>query len=271
MSTSKRSQTRPDAAHAIREVIDAVPSDAPTACEGWTAHDVVAHLAAGSREIADLIDERLEGRPSRETRGFQEREAPMRQLPHDELVERLGAESKRKLNAYSALAELDDPTITFTGTRISAQELETHSRSEASIHRWDLVGDDDISTQLLGAPDLTVHAIKVLNRMPTLNESSKAMAERVGAETMRIVLRSPAQPDVVLTTANGQARLELVEAGTHEDITVTTDPANRLLLLWGRTSSERSVQVDGTADALDSLSKILWPHAQPWPPPTLHP
>jgi uncharacterized protein (TIGR03083 family) len=275
MSTSQaathNARTTPDAAHAIREAIDRLPSDAPTACEGWTAHHLVAHLAAGSKEIADLIDERLDGRPPRATRGFEEREAPMRQLRHDELIERLSAESKRKLNAYSALADLDDPAITFTGTRMSAQELETHSRSEVSLHRWDLVGDDDISTALLGDPELTVHAIKVLNRMPTLNESSTAMATRVGTQTLRIVLRSPAQPDVVLTAAHGRAHLELAEAGTHDAITVTTDQANRLLLLWGRTSSERTINVHAATDALGSLSTILWPHAQSWPPNKLHP
>jgi hypothetical protein len=36
------------------------------------------------------------------------------------------------------------PAIAFTGTRATVAEFETHGRSEAAIHRWDLVGDDDI-------------------------------------------------------------------------------------------------------------------------------
>ncbi len=147
---------------AVLETIDALPPSAPTACAGWTAHDIVAHLAAGAKEIADLIERSLAGDPERPTRGFEEREAPMRALSHDELRRRLVAENVRKLAAWDALAERTaDPAIAFTGTRVSVDEFRTHSRSEAAIHRWDMVGDDDLASEMLAQPDLTAHAIKV--------------------------------------------------------------------------------------------------------------
>src|SRR5437588_596759 len=213
---------------ALFVALTAVPPSATTACEGWTAHDIAAHLAAGAKEVSDLVHERLEGRPERPTRGFEEREAPFRVLPHDQLLNDLVEHNKRKLAGYDVLKERDDPSIAFTGTRLTVDELETHSRSEAAIHRWDLVGDDDTSTDLLSQPALASHAVKVLNAMPALHESARALGERlleVGHQPVRVVLRSDGHPDVVLTGG----RLEMVDQGHAQgDAIVTSDPAQRL-------------------------------------------
>src|ERR1700709_163098 len=53
---------------------------APTMCTGWTVHELTAHIAAGSAELADLIELELSGAHSRPTRDFEEREAPYRAL-----------------------------------------------------------------------------------------------------------------------------------------------------------------------------------------------
>ncbi len=244
--------------------LDDVAPDAPTVCAGWTAHDVAAHLAAGAKELADLIEERLDGRPPRPTRGFEEREAPFRDLPPDELRRRLLQENVRKLAAYDALGQLDDPTIAFTGTRLRAEELATHSRSEAAIHRWDLVGDDDTSTEQLGQPELTVHAVKVLGAMPVLNESAHALAERAvaaGKPDLHVVLRSPGERDVVFVASTSGGRLELTEPGAVEgDAVVVSDAAQRLLALWGRRSTSRAIAIEGPPE----LSDVLWPDARTW-------
>jgi hypothetical protein len=42
-------------------------------------------LTAGSKEVADLIEEKLAGQATRPTSGFEEREIPFRTLPHAEL------------------------------------------------------------------------------------------------------------------------------------------------------------------------------------------
>jgi len=47
---------------ALMATLDEVVSTAPTACAGWSAHNIAAHLASGSKEIADLIENKLAGR-----------------------------------------------------------------------------------------------------------------------------------------------------------------------------------------------------------------
>ncbi len=269
MTGTETDDTTPiDAGRAIVTTIDALPPTAPTACEGWTVHEIVAHLAAGSKEQADLIEERLAGRPERPTQGFEERETPFRALPDDELRDRWIEQSRRKLAAHAALVDQAEPTIAFTGTHISAAELTTHSRSEATIHRWDLVGDDDIAEELLTDPQLTAHAVKVLNRMPILNESARSLGHRTGdalAQPTRIVFRSGDQPDVAFTASGEGGRFELTDQSDDHTALVTTDPAHRLLLLWRRRSTNRTLTTDGDPDTVEALPAIFWPHAHPWP------
>jgi Mycothiol maleylpyruvate isomerase N-terminal domain/MDMPI C-terminal domain len=252
---------------ALLAAIDALPSSAPTACTGWRAHEIVAHLTAGAKEIADLIEESIAGHPPRPTRGFEEREAPFRAMPHDQLRDRLVAENRRKLAAYAALrARTENPAITFTGTRITAAELDMHSRSEAAIHRWDLVGDDETSGSLLTQSDLTVHAVKVLNRMPVLNESAHSSGMRATAATtqpIQVVFRTPGHPDVVLVASRDGGRLQVSDRPVDGDATLTTDAANRLLVLWGRRSSGRTIVTDGDPAIIQAFGAVFWPKAQP--------
>jgi hypothetical protein len=65
--------------------IASVPADAPTACTDWTAHNIAAHLAAGFEEVYVLIENSLADRPSRDTRTFDEREAPYLAMEADAL------------------------------------------------------------------------------------------------------------------------------------------------------------------------------------------
>jgi hypothetical protein len=270
MTETKRTSSRPLVeGRALLAAIDQLPPEAPTACGGWTAHDIAAHLAAGAKETADLIDERLDGRPERPTRPFEEREAPFRAMDHDELRTRLVAENVRKMAAWDALAgQTADSAIAFTGTRITVDELETHSRSEAALHRWDLVGDDDTSGRLLAQPELTAHAVKVLNRMPVLTESARSLgirAVQAGLPPLRLVLRSPDEPDLVLVVGPVTSHFELADGPVAGDITLTTDAGNRLLVLWGRRSTSRPVATEGSAALVAALDRVVWPNAQPWP------
>jgi len=49
------------------------------------------------------------------------------------------------------------------------------------------------------------------------------------------------------------------------NVTLATDPANRLLVLWGRKSACRSIELDGDPAIIATLDTVLWPDAQPWP------
>src|SRR5438094_680113 len=99
MSDTRQTRVAPAGSEglALLEALQELPPSARTACEGWTAHHIVAHLAAGAKEIADLVEERLDGRPGRPTRGFEERETPFRAVRHDQLLEDLVSHSIRTL------------------------------------------------------------------------------------------------------------------------------------------------------------------------------
>lgn len=253
---------------ALLATLDQVAPSAPTACMGWTAHDIVAHLAAGSKEIADLIEEKLTGEQPRPTKTFEEREPPFRALPDNELRRVWAHHSRRKVEAVEALAALgEDAAFDFTGASLTPGQIVTHSRSEAAIHRWDIAGDDAISAELLALPDLTAHAVSVLNAMPILRESSRARMSRVGRVPLHIVLRAPGDPDVVMRAdTSGEARFELVGNGPAEgDVIAEMDPVQRLLTIWGRRSTTRSVRVQADPGTSQVVTSVLWPNAVSWP------
>src|SRR5216684_587410 len=70
---------------ALFAILPNVAPEASTACIAWTAHALRAHLAAGAKERADLIEEKLAGRPERATKAFAEREAVFRAMHDEEL------------------------------------------------------------------------------------------------------------------------------------------------------------------------------------------
>ena len=100
----------------MKTLADADPA-AQTACSEWTVHDLVAHLAAGAKENADLIEDALAGRPARATRTFTEREAAFVAMPDEHLRQELIQESRRKL---AAVQELSDRGPVATGRPFSA-------------------------------------------------------------------------------------------------------------------------------------------------------
>ena len=161
---------------AFVETLALTPSDAPTACRGWTAHELVAHLVAGAEEMADLVSLELAGSASRPTRSFASREAPWRRLPDAEMRDALFVEGARLIEALDALHDLDpERTVLFTGWRMTATQLATHTRSELVVHRWDLVGDDETGRSLAAQAELLVHAGAALHHMPTLAEARRSV------------------------------------------------------------------------------------------------
>src|SRR5690349_11831744 len=117
-------------AQAFLSTLDGTRANQVTACRGWTVHELVAHCAAGPAERARVIEAVLAGQPNPPTRGFAEREIPFRSLSHLELRSRLVHELQRFATANGHLPGQSDPTVTFTGWRMTAAELDTHGRSE---------------------------------------------------------------------------------------------------------------------------------------------
>jgi len=200
--------------------------DAPSWCAGWGAHEVAAHVTAVAAEQADLIEEHLAGQPARATRSREEREPAYRALPGAALRTRLRAEFARFEQAAAALGDHD--TITCDGRAMNARQLRTHAASEAALHRWDLAGSDPVSVRLLSRPDLTRHALAVFTAIPHLPEARRWTHPSSAARPVR--LRSPGQPDIVITPGTGVSLHPAAPTGP----VITLAAHERLLLLWGR-------------------------------------
>jgi mycothiol maleylpyruvate isomerase-like protein len=209
---------------AMREFIATVhglSGSAPSWCAGWSVHEVTAHVTAAAIERADLIEEHLAGQPPRPTRSWEVREPPLRALPTSALRARLVAEAARFECAVAALPDGD--RLAYTGWDMNAARLRVHSHSEAALHRWDLVGDDDTGVRLLCEPWMTEHALAVFAAIPVLAEARRWVAadraQRLRSEGQRDVLIVPGH-EPRLADPSGDA----IELAPHE----------RLLMLWGR-------------------------------------
>ena len=208
--------------------------------------------------MADLIDAALAGEKERATKAFAEREAPFVAMADDDLRTRLVLEAIRLSTAIDALgSSAPAANVSFAGRRLDPAELTMHGRSEAAVHRWDLAGDDDVSEDLLAQPELTAHAVHVLNTM--LDASPEAVHARVcaaGITDLRAAFAAPGQPDVVLVVHDGGARLELGEPRPRW--AARSDAATRLLALWGRRSIDRRVEWCEDGGVRDPFAGFLW-------------
>jgi Mycothiol maleylpyruvate isomerase N-terminal domain/MDMPI C-terminal domain len=257
----------PNAIEAFLTTLKSLPADAPTACGGWTAHEVAAHLAAGVEEVTELIEDRVNDAPARPTRGFGEREAPYRVMVDTDVREALAKMVDRAFTAVGAQAE-KGVTVEFFERLWTADEFGMHTGNEFAVHRWDLIGDDELGDTFLSPLPVTESAVTTLNTLPVLEEAPTARARRGRLADARVVLRSQGQPDIVLTVApDGGARLEI---GGDEpltgDVVVSTDAVNRLLTLWGRRSSVRPVTVTGDPALWPAVAATLWGDAPAWAP-----
>ncbi len=260
-----------DEATAFLSTLQSTAPTAPTACTGWTAHDLVAHLTAGAAEMAALTESVTSGHGERATADFATREAPYVAMPDNDLRDRLVVEAIR-LSAAIEVLETTGQTVPFAGRRLDSRALTMHGRSEAALHRWDLAGDDEVSQELLRQPELTVHAVEVLNTM--LEASPEAVSVRAtaaGISDLRTNFGAPGQPDVVLIVDGAGARLELDEPRARS--CADADPATRLLALWGRRSPTQLITWDADEPGADALTTFLWgvePATGPTGPPA-HP
>jgi hypothetical protein len=100
----------------------------------------------------------------------------------------------------------------------------------------------------------------------TLDQLGRPAAEAKARSSRSISDPAPGQPDVVLAAdVDGTARFELVEEGAARgDAVVSTDPAHRLLALWGRRSSKHPLTIEAEEAISDAVSSVLWPSATPW-------
>lgn len=217
-------------AEAFLETLERVPPQAVTACRGWTAHEVVAHLTSGAEALANQVEAQLDGRPVPAFGSWEEREPPYQAM--DDRVLRAAFEKAevRMAAAFEAMLRLDpDARFDDVGFGFPVHELVTHMRQEFAIHRWDLVGDDDVGDELLAQPELLEHSVRMLHE-PLLE---KGLRQDAHLELPFDVRLRTAENDLHLRVEGGDARLSLTTPDDSENV-VMADPAARLLLVWGR-------------------------------------
>lgn len=238
---------------AFVQALHCADPQSPTRCAGWTVHELTAHLAAGSAEIADLIEDSLAGAPIRPTRDFEEREAPYRVLPPKELRRAFFRQALRATVAVDRLSQAGPTSrVAFTGALLDAATLVLHSESELIIHRWDIVGNDDTSIHALSDSRLAVHAATAVAAM-----KPNVFPPRAG-EHETIILRSPGAADVTVT-GGPVTTIELAAHDTTPPV-VQCHPAVRTLLLWGRYPQPGLPEPVGEPQAVAAVIAMLRPH-----------
>ena len=214
---------------AILATLDSLSPNALTSCPGWTAHHLAAHICGNYEEILHHVAAFAGGHPLERTRSFEEREAPLRELNYRDLLGRIDARAAATATAIDAVVEeRPDASLGWTGRTVPVSGFATHLRSEDVLHRWDLVGDDEVCGELLAQEELLRHAVSFIGR-PLVGRGLSAGA---GVDPFVARIRSAGQADLIVEAGGGQARVSV--SPPSEAATIEGDPGARLLLLWGR-------------------------------------
>jgi hypothetical protein len=224
------------------EAITTTEPGALSACDGWTTHEIAAHVTGIAVEVNRHLDPFLQGDPVPNTRSFEEREAPLRAMDHDQLLASLTTEEQRMRNLVAAvLAQDADTVIPWTGRQMAVAKFIPHLRNEHALHRWDVVGDDEASISLLSQNDLTEHSVEVLGKI--LLRAGRHHDPEPGAAFCGR-LRVEGQRDLLVIVDDETASLRWDNAPTDQaaegsQVDVTMDPAARHLFIWGRRPDTR--------------------------------
>ena len=214
--------------------VDAADPTAVSACQGWTAHEVAAHVAGIAVEVVRHLEPYLQGDPVPETRSFEVREAPLQAMDHASLLLRFEREESRMRSVVGDVLEREpDAVIPWTGRTMAVAKFVPHLRNEHALHRWDIAGDDDVSSGLLGQFDLVDHSVSELG--PILLRAGRKRDPDPDSE-FAVRLHSPDQPDLRVAVDHGEAALSWSsdEPGTRSDAVLNIDAGARHVFIWGR-------------------------------------
>jgi hypothetical protein len=222
---------------AFIDTIDQAAPQAVSACDGWTTHEIAAHVTGIAVEVIRHLDPYLQGDPVPETRSFEEREAPLQATDHQALLERLDAEETRMRRAVDDVLDREPgAVIPWTGRRMAVAKFIPHLRNEHALHRWDVAGDDQTSAELLGDIDLLDHSVGELGVI--LLHAGRQHDPDPDAD-FHVRLRTAGQPDLRVVVEDGQAHLAWAEDGTDREPVVELDAGARQLFIWGRRPDHR--------------------------------
>ena len=218
-------------AEAFLATIDKSDPRGISSCDGWTTHEIAAHITGIAVEVNRHLDPFLQGDPVPETRSFEEREDPLRAIEYADLLNRLDTEELRMRRLVADVLEMNpESVIPWTGRRMAVAKFIPHLRNEHALHRWDIVGDDELSITLLGQSDLSQHSVEVLGQI-LLVAGRKRDPEP--DTDFYACLHSEGQRDLSVVLQEGEGSLRWDENSSREP-SVVGDPAARLLFIWGR-------------------------------------
>lgn len=226
--------------------------DSATACAAWTTRDIVTHQAGNAVELGRVLAAYLDRRPIPETRTFEQREPPFRQMSDEDRIAALAhviAELARILERG-----LDDPDawVRWTGRQMKVTWFGEHMRSELILHRWDLAGDDELATGQLAQPWMTTHAVEAVGQ-PLLRRGAAELPGTPFTARLRVFDR----PDVILT-GGADPNVSLGPAQDDTQPALTTDAAARVLLLWGRQPADMArIHSNVGPDQLGAVRTLL--------------
>jgi hypothetical protein len=199
---------------AFLTTIDQTAPQAVSACEGWTTHEVAAHVTGIAVEVIRHLDPYLNGDPVPETRSFEEREAPLQAIEHSALLWRLDAEETRMRRLVDDVLDGEpDAVIPWTGRHMKVAKFIPHLRNEHVLHRWDIAGDDDVSSELLGGMELVDHSVGELGAILLI--AGREHDPDPEAD-FHVRLRVPSQPDLRVVVDSGTATLAWAQDETIE-------------------------------------------------------
>jgi hypothetical protein len=223
-------------AGAFLATIDQTAPEAVSACDGWTTHEIAAHVTGIAVEVIRHLDPYLQGDPVPKTRGFEEREAPLQATEHRALLARLDAEEERMRRVVAEVLEREpDAVIPWTGRHMKVAKFIPHLRNEHALHRWDVAGDDETSRRLLGEMELVEHSVGELGRI--LLVAGRDHDPDPGSD-FHVRLRAEGQPDLRVIVENGDATLAWARDEADEPA-VDIDAGARQLFIWGRRPDHR--------------------------------
>lgn len=240
---------------AFFDVLSDTDPHAVTACQGWTAHEISAHLASGADAFAAQIEAHLAGTEVPEFGPWETREAPYRQMNPETLLQRVFDSEERMSRAFAAILEQDpNPQVAEVGWGMPIVEIIKHMRQEYAVHRWDLLGDDDRGEPLLAQQELLTHSVELLSD----GLLAVGMArDPEPTEDLDVRLRSEGHQDLRLRVHQGQGSLSLEDPDDAPHV-VELDPAARLITLWGRRPSDpRRIRSTLSPEQLARLQILL--------------
>lgn len=175
-----------------------------------------------------MLRAHLEGEPVG-TRGFEEREGPLRALDDADLWDAL-QDRMAALNEVAAAGDevTADTDVAWTGRTMKVPWFAEHMREELVLHGWDITGDDAAARARLSEPWMTTHSVFAVGR-PLLAKGAKGLTE---GERIEARLRVAGTDDVFVSADADHTAVALAEP--EGPATLETDAAARVLLLWGR-------------------------------------